>query len=93
MVQEAQQLLDDSLKQHPDAALLQHTQGLSLIRAGKAAEAMSALKKAAQLEPQNAQYGYVLAVALHESGKVDEACAVLEGCSRCNRRTAMRGCR
>ncbi len=40
---------------------------------------MTPLKKAAELEPQNAQYGYVLAVALHESGKVDEAYAVLEG--------------
>lgn len=36
-------------------------------------------EKAAELEPQNAQYGYVLAVALHESGKVEEAYAVLEG--------------
>jgi len=39
---------------------------------------MPALRKAAQLEPQNAQYGYVLAVALHDSGKVDEACQELE---------------
>ncbi|MNR51388.1 Beta-barrel assembly-enhancing protease [compost metagenome] len=49
-----------------------------MIRAGKTAESMPSLSKAAQLEPQNAQYGYVLAVALHESGKVDEACAQLE---------------
>ena len=39
---------------------------------------MSALGTAAQLEPQNAQYGYVLAVALHESGKVEQARAELE---------------
>jgi tetratricopeptide (TPR) repeat protein len=44
-VQEAQTLLDDGLKAHPDAALLQHTRGLSLIRAGKTAEAMTALHK------------------------------------------------
>jgi Flp pilus assembly protein TadD len=51
---------------------------LSLVRAGKSDQAMTALRKAAQLEPQNAQYGYVLAVALHDSGKIDQACAELE---------------
>ncbi|MNL57919.1 tetratricopeptide repeat protein [compost metagenome] len=55
--QEAQALLQQSLKEHPDAALLQHTQGLALIRAGQADQAMPALRKAARLEPQNAQYG------------------------------------
>jgi Flp pilus assembly protein TadD len=67
-----------SLKDHPDSALLQHTQGLSLVRAGKTEQAMPFLHKAAQLEPQSAQYGYVLAVALHDSGKVDAACEELE---------------
>ncbi|MGJ7515369.1 tetratricopeptide repeat protein [Pseudomonas baetica] len=76
--QEAQTLLAQGLKQHPGAALLQHTQGLSLVRAGKSKEAMPFLRKAAQLEPQTAQYGYVLAVALHDSGQVDAACEELE---------------
>ena len=76
--QEAQALLAQGLKDHPDAALLQHSQGLALIRARKTVQAMPALRKAAQLEPQAAQYGYVLAVALHDSGKVDEACQELE---------------
>ncbi|MFJ2689297.1 multiheme c-type cytochrome [Pseudomonas sp. NPDC087336] len=76
--QEAQVLLTQSLKEHPDAALLQHTQGLSLVRAGQSAQAMPFLRKAALLEPQSPQYGYVLAVALHDSGKVDAACEELE---------------
>lgn len=76
--QEAQALLEQGIKEHPDAALLLHTQGLSLIRAGKTAQAMPVLRKAAGLEPQSAQFGYVLAVALHDSGKVDEACEALE---------------
>lgn len=71
-------MLAQSLKDHPDAALLQHTQGLSLVRAGKSDQAMPFLRKAAQLEPQSAQFGYVLAVALHDSGKVDQACEELE---------------
>ena len=76
--QEAQALLAQGLKAHPDSALLQHTQGLALIRAGNTAQAMPALRNAARLEPLNAQYGYVLAVALYEGGKIDEACAQLE---------------
>jgi DNA-binding SARP family transcriptional activator len=39
---------------------------------------MPYLRKAAQLEPQSGQFGYVLAVALHDSGKIEEACAELE---------------
>ncbi|NWA02660.1 tetratricopeptide repeat protein [Pseudomonas gingeri] len=75
---EAGQLLDQALHEHPDAALLQHARGLTLIRAGDTAQAMVALRKAARLEPQNPQYGYVLAVALHDSGQVEAACAELE---------------
>ena len=76
--QDAQMLLAKSLKEHPDSALLQYTQGLSLVRAGKSDQAMPVLRNAAQLEPQSAQYGYVMAVALHDSGKVDAACGELE---------------
>lgn len=76
--QEARELLQKSLQQHPDSALLQHTQGLLSIRSGDTAKAMPALAKAARLEPQNGQYSYVLAVALHDSGQLEQACAQLE---------------
>ncbi|SDZ48592.1 tetratricopeptide repeat protein [Pseudomonas sp. NFIX28] len=75
---QAQSLLQEQLKKHPEAALLQHSQGLALIRAGQSAQAMPYLRNAARLEPQNGQYAYVMAVALHDSGKLDEACAQLE---------------
>lgn len=75
---EARTLITDNLKQHPEAALLQHTQGLMLIRAGDTAKAMPHLREAARLEPANPQYNYVLAVALHDSGHVDQACEQLE---------------
>jgi len=75
---EARALVADNLKQHPDAALLQHTQGLMLVRAGDTPKAMPYLREAARLEPANAQYGFVLAVALHDGGKVDQACEQLE---------------
>jgi predicted CXXCH cytochrome family protein len=76
--QEARMLIADNLKQHPQAPLLQHTQGLMLIRAGDTANAMPHLREAARLEPANPQYTYVLAVALHDSGQVDQACEQLE---------------
>ncbi|MCK9815770.1 tetratricopeptide repeat protein [Pseudomonas sp. MAFF 302046] len=75
---EAQQLLAEALKAHGDSALLQHTQGLALVRAGHTAQAMTALTRAVELEPQNPQYAYVLAVALHGNGQVDAACRQLE---------------
>ena len=42
------------------------------------AEALSLLAKAAALQPNNAQYSYVYAVALQSSGKVDQAIKILE---------------
>lgn len=75
---EARTLIGDQLALHPEAPLLQHTQGLMLIRAGDTAQAMPHLRNAARLDPASAQYAYVLAVALHDSGKVDEACQQLE---------------
>ena len=75
---EATALLDNALQTNPKAALLQHSQGLALIRAGQPGQAMTALQKAVKLEPDNGQYRYVLAVALHQSGQVDQACEQME---------------
>ncbi|EPJ93547.1 tetratricopeptide repeat protein [Pseudomonas psychrophila] len=75
---EAMALLNDTIKTHPQTALLQHSQGLALIRAGQPKHAMTALQQAVKLEPDNAQYRYVLAVALHQSGQVEPACAQME---------------
>ena len=75
---EARKLITDQLAVNPEAPLLQHTQGLMLIRAGDTKNAMPHLRNAARLDPASAQYAYVLAVALHDSGKVDEACQQLE---------------
>jgi predicted CXXCH cytochrome family protein len=75
---EAVTLLGSELKDHADSALLHHTQGLSLIRAGQMKEAMLALHTATQLEPDNAQYGFVLAIATHDNGQLAQACEQLE---------------
>ncbi|MEK1907314.1 MAG: tetratricopeptide repeat protein [Pseudomonas sp.] len=70
---EARQLRLEALRKHPDSALLQHAQGLALVREGKREQAMQALREAARLEPDNGQYGYVLAIALHDSGQAEAA--------------------
>lgn len=75
---EARALIAEQLALHPDAPLLQHTQGLMRIRAGLTAKAMPYLRQAARLDPANAQFAYVLAVALHDSGQVEPACEQLE---------------
>ncbi|WP_353846443.1 tetratricopeptide repeat protein, partial [Pseudomonas sp.] len=40
--------------------------------------AMAALREAVRLEPDNAHYGFVLAVALHDTGHPDQAVAELQ---------------
>ncbi len=66
-------LLTDSVKAHPQGALLQHALGLALIRRGLREEALQAFTKAVALEPDNGQYAYVLAIALHDAGQTDLA--------------------
>ncbi len=74
---ESEEILRLGLKarDHPD---LRHALGLQLVRQKKIAEAISELALAARVRPENARYSYVYAVALHSTGRVVEAIAVLE---------------
>lgn len=72
-VAQGRQLLQESLRRHADSAMLQHAWGLALVRAGEHAKALQALARAAQLEPDSPEYGYVYAIALHDTGKADLA--------------------
>jgi Flp pilus assembly protein TadD len=60
---DAQTLIRQIIRQHPDNAAAQHALGLSLIRQHRNAEALTALRKATQLEPGNRQYAYVYELA------------------------------
>ena len=46
--------------------------------AGERQDAIAAFREAVRLEPGNAQYGHALATALHDDGKLEEACQRLE---------------
>ena len=50
-----------------------HALGLSLVRQKRYAEALVALAEACRREPDNVRFGYVYAVALHDTGKVAQA--------------------
>jgi tetratricopeptide (TPR) repeat protein len=74
----AEEILRRALAVNPDAGPIQHALGLSLIRQRQTAEAMSLLAEAAKNAPDDPRFGYVLAVALHDTGKPAEAREVLK---------------
>jgi Flp pilus assembly protein TadD len=50
---------------------------LALVRLGRDADASVALRRAAELTPENVRYAYVFAVALYSGGEVEPALDVL----------------
>jgi Flp pilus assembly protein TadD len=58
--------------------MLHHALGLALVRLKRNDAALDELRRAVVLEPDNARFAYVYAVALHSTGKVDDAIARLE---------------
>ena len=66
-------LFKDGLGLFPDSAPLHHAYGLLLVRLQRADEALIELREAADLAPDSARYGYVLAVAYHSLGRPDDA--------------------
>ncbi len=57
---------------------MEHALGLQYVRSQRMAEALRSLAKAARLQPDNARYGYVYAVALNDSGEPGKAVKLLE---------------
>lgn len=60
---DSQALIRDVIRQHPNNAAAHHALGLSLVRQHRNTEALTALRKATQLEPGNPQYAYVFQLA------------------------------
>jgi Flp pilus assembly protein TadD len=61
------------LQHAPMSATLHHALGLALIRLRQPEQALAALRRAVELDPETARYTYVFAVALHSTGQVDES--------------------
>jgi predicted CXXCH cytochrome family protein len=65
--------LQETIKIYSEEPSLFYALGLALIRQGNLQGALAALTQAQQLAPDNADYAYVLAVALHDSGEQKQA--------------------
>jgi Tfp pilus assembly protein PilF len=75
---DGERILREGLKVSPKSAILHHALGLTLVRMKRAEEALRELERATALDPGNARFAYVYAVALHSTGKADAAIARLE---------------
>jgi Flp pilus assembly protein TadD len=75
---EGERWLERAVAAAPDAAEPVHALGLLKVRRKQYPEALALLAKAAALQPGNARYNYVYAVALHSSGQVDRSIAILQ---------------
>ena len=62
----------------PDDAELHHALGLNLVRQRRTADALPELARAAAIDPANARYAYVYAIALNSGGRTDDAIKTLE---------------
>ena len=75
---EGESILRDGLKVAPKSAVVHHALGLVLVRMKRTDQAVEEFERAAALEPGNARFAYVYAVALHSTGKAEAAISRLE---------------
>ena len=75
---EGERMLRAGLESAPNSAMLHHSLGLALVRMKRTDAALVEFERATTLEPANARFAYVHAVALHSLGKVEAAIARLE---------------
>ena len=74
---EGEAALREGLVASPRSADLHHALGLVLVRQKRLPEALGSLARAAELDPDQARYAYVYAVALHGAGQTARALEVL----------------
>jgi tetratricopeptide (TPR) repeat protein len=75
---EGEALLRDGLSRAPEAASLYHSLGLLKVRTHDLTGALAALRRAAELAPDEPRYAYVYSVALHDSGETGKAIRVTD---------------
>jgi predicted CXXCH cytochrome family protein len=75
---DGERVLRQALSQMPNDPELHHALGLNLVRQRVAADALVELARAAEIDPGNARFTYVYAVALNSAGRADEAIKTLE---------------
>jgi predicted CXXCH cytochrome family protein len=76
--EESVAVLQRGLQRAPDSAALYHALGLAQVRQQQVDAALRSLERATQLDPADARYAYVYAVALHSTGKAPQAIRALQ---------------
>ena len=75
---DAEMLLNEGLARQPQTAVLYHSLGLLQVREKNIEAALVSLKRAVELEPVEAHFSYVYAVALSSLGRRQEAQTVVK---------------
>ena len=76
--QEGERVLKEAISRSPNDASLEHALGLLMVRQKHGAEGLDLLAAAARIDPGNARYVYVYAVALNDAGQTRAAIETLE---------------
>jgi len=76
--QAGERVLDDAIVQAPNDASLRYALGLLRVREKHNDKALDSLAAAAHLDPGNARYAYVYAIALNDRGQTNPAITTLE---------------
>jgi len=76
--QDAEQVLREGLAIDADAAAIHHSLGLLLVRGNEQDNALLELEMATTLEPANARFAYVYAVALNSLGRIERSVDVMQ---------------
>jgi tetratricopeptide (TPR) repeat protein len=76
--EDGEKVLRDAISVVPGDGGLHHALGLSLVRLKHLDEALVELRRAADLDGNNARYAYIYGVALHSAGHGQEAIAYLK---------------
>jgi len=80
--EEARVFLEEAVAREPRPAEAVHALGLLEIRSANRERGVKLLEEAAELLPDNTQFVYVYAIALHSTGRIGAAIAVLEDAHR-----------
>lgn len=75
--EQALQLLRDAVDAGMKQGVVHYALGLALVRHGQAPDAIHAFRQAAELQPDDPQFGYTLGIALNSTGQPNQALAAL----------------
>jgi tetratricopeptide (TPR) repeat protein len=75
---QGEQILEDAIVRSPNDASLQYALGLLMVRQNQGQKALMLFTAASRLDPTNARYAYVYAVALNDTGQTSTAIETLE---------------